>query len=116
MFPTLMDAAHLSSPLDTPGESLLQVFRGESAPPDRPVLVENDVDALGLRLRTLITERWKLTTYAGQPYGEVYDLHEDPDEFVNLWEDVPRRRELQAEFLDAISVAQPWSPPKLCHA
>lgn len=33
------------------------------------------------------TEQYKLNVYHGNDYGELYDLHEDPDEHNNLWED-----------------------------
>jgi arylsulfatase A-like enzyme len=36
-------------------------------------------------LKTIRTARWKLTYYAGKPYGELYDLVNDPKEFTNLY-------------------------------
>ena len=48
---------------------------------------------------------------------ELYDLQEDPNEFVNLWDrDVQLRRELQGALLDALVRNQSWDPPKTCHA
>lgn len=116
VYPTLLEAASVPCPDHAAGTSILPMLRGDAQPSPRPVLVENDVDALGLRLRTLITQRWKLTAYAGQPYGELYDLEQDPHEFTNLWADSPHRKELQAELLDVTTSSQPWSPPKLGHA
>ena len=55
--------------------------------PDREhVLTEDDFDAvLRVPLRTITTERHKLTAYLDAPgQGELYDLVEDPGEFVNL--------------------------------
>jgi hypothetical protein len=53
------------------------------------VVIENDEDYLGLRLRTLITQAHKITTYTGhrgpEPYGELFDLANDPHELHNLW-------------------------------
>jgi arylsulfatase A-like enzyme len=43
------------------------------------------------RLRTLVTDRWRLTVYANVNWGELYDLQEDPGECVNLWEDGAHR-------------------------
>jgi arylsulfatase len=68
-------------------------------------VVEDDQDDLGLRLRTLVTERYRMTVYAGQTYGELFDLREDPDEVRNLWGDAGRRdvqNELVATLLDTI--------------
>jgi arylsulfatase A-like enzyme len=61
-------------------------------------VVENDEDYLGLRLRSLITERYKVTAYPGQEYGELFDLREDPGELHNLWHD-PASRELKRNLL-----------------
>ncbi len=30
-------------------------------------------------------KRWKLVWYLGEKEGELYDLHSDPDELINLW-------------------------------
>lgn len=40
------------------------------------------------RLRTLITDRYRLTLYDGAGWGEIYDLQEDPFELYNLWSDI----------------------------
>ncbi|MDI7275553.1 MAG: sulfatase-like hydrolase/transferase [Anaerolineae bacterium] len=68
-----------------PGVSLLRVLTGETESVREAVVVENDEDYLGLRLRTLVTDRYKLTMYAGETYGELYDLSEDPHELYNRW-------------------------------
>lgn len=39
------------------------------------------------RLRTLITDRYRLTLYDGAEWGEIYDLQEDPFELYNVWGD-----------------------------
>ena len=48
------------------------------------------------------TSTAKLVYYAGQDYGELYDLETDPDEVVNLWDDVdhlPLRMALESRLL-----------------
>ena len=40
-----------------------------------------------VRMRTLITRRWRMSVYQGVEWGEIYDLENDPDEMVNLWDD-----------------------------
>ena len=80
-------------------------------------LIEHDLDTHDLRLRTLVTDRYRITHYAGQPYGELYDLKEDPDEFVNLWDtDLETRKALLVQLLDEVSGNIPWEPPKISHA
>ncbi len=40
-----------------------------------------------VRMRTLITRRWRMSVYQGVEWGEIYDLENDPDEMINLWDD-----------------------------
>jgi arylsulfatase A-like enzyme len=41
----------------------------------------------GFRARTLMTDRYRLTLYQDSPWGELYDLQEDPHELGNLWDE-----------------------------
>ena len=41
----------------------------------------------GLSVKTLTGRNYKLTYYAGEEYGELYDRNLDPEEFKNLWDD-----------------------------
>ena len=38
-------------------------------------------------VRSLMTDDFRLTLYKGQPWGELYDLLNDPDETYNRWDD-----------------------------
>ena len=88
------------------GRSLKGVLTGGAGPgPDGSALVEEDEDYLGFRMRTLVTERYRLTAYSGQPYGELFDLREDPHEYVNRWDDpacARRKDELRLALLDTL--------------
>jgi arylsulfatase A-like enzyme len=81
-----------------PGVSLAPQLKGEAETIQDSVVIENDEDYLGLRLRTLVTERYKITAYPGQTYGELFDLDSDPDELRNLWDD-PGSQELKRDLL-----------------
>ena len=48
-------------------------------------------------LKAIRTRDWKLVHYAGKPFGELYDLRNDPNEYVNLWAD-PNRRQVREEL------------------
>lgn len=50
------------------------------------------------RVRTLVTDRWRLSVHAGEDWGELYDLRDDPDECRNLWLDTGAAR-VRAELL-----------------
>ncbi|MEK7766204.1 MAG: sulfatase-like hydrolase/transferase, partial [bacterium] len=74
-----------------PGRSLVPLLDGSAERVQDAVVIENDEDYLGLRLRTLVTEAHQLTIYVGEdgdePYGELFDLARDPAQVHNLWLD-----------------------------
>ncbi|MGC8972457.1 MAG: sulfatase-like hydrolase/transferase, partial [bacterium] len=102
-----------------PGKSIRKILEGETDKVNDYVIVENDEDYLGLRLRTFITDRYKITVYQGQDYGELFDLKEDPQELFNLWwkpeyQDI--KRSLILQFIDAYISQDSTLPRRLCHA
>ena len=53
-------------------------------------------------MRTLITDDYHLTIYAGESYGELYDLRVDPQQLYNLWDDIGSQKiksELQVQLM-----------------
>ena len=85
-----------------PGRSLAPLLHGECDTVQDSVIIENDEDYLGLRLRTLVTPAHKITTYTGhrgpEPYGELFDLANDPHELHNLWDD-PATQTLKRDLI-----------------
>jgi len=119
MAPTLLDVAGVpvpegkvspqpvvpDEPLPWPGRSLVPILEGGEDSRSGQALVEDDQDNLGIRLRTLVTDRYRLTAYSDQTYGELFDLHEDPSELRNRWDDPAYqgiRDELRLALLDKI--------------
>jgi arylsulfatase A-like enzyme len=102
-----------------PGHSLRPTLeRHENAVRDA-ALVEQDDDRLGMRLRTMVTDRYRLSWYAGRPYGELFDLKEDPQELRNLWDDPGSssiRSELVAHLLDQVLLSESCLPRRLARA
>ena len=84
-----------------PGQSLTPLLRAGAGIGHGVALVENDEDYLGLRLRTLITSEHKLTIYADQPFGELFDLVNDPDELHNRFHD-PDWRAVRARLAEQL--------------
>jgi len=118
--------ASLEAPLQAPawaGRSQLAVLKGQQEQVQEAILVENDEDYLGLRLRTLITQSHKLTTYTGhkgaEPYGELFDLENDPHELHNLWhkaEAKDKKLELMQALHYKIIETDSALPRRLSHA
>jgi len=88
-----------------PGRSLVALLTGQADAVQDSVVIENDEDYLGLRLRTLVTPTHKVTTYTGHrgpgPYGELFDLANDPHELHNLW-DSPAHATLRAQLIEQL--------------
>ena len=102
-----------------PGRSLQPVLRGDDTNTDTVTVVEMDEDYLGFKMRTLVTRRYRLTCYSGQPHGELFDLEEDPDELHNLWNDRERRSlrdGLRLRLLDELMRTDPSTPRQLCRS
>ena len=86
---------------DVQGISLVPVAQGTAQA--RPgALVETEWRWVpGLHLKTLRTADYRLTVYAGRPYGELYDLRDDPHEFANRWSD-PALRTVRLELTEQL--------------
>ncbi|MBT4099706.1 MAG: DUF4976 domain-containing protein, partial [Gemmatimonadetes bacterium] len=78
------------------GRSFARVLEGEAAPHRDAVIVERittlpaveqEKEALVLRVKMLVTDKWKLLHYGSAPYGELYDVENDPGDLHNLWDD-----------------------------
>jgi arylsulfatase len=106
-----------------PGRSLVPMLGGQADGVQDSVLVENDEDYLGLNLRTLITATHRITTYTGdrgaEPYGELFDLHNDPHELHNLWSQPDcqnLKRDLIVELHHRLVETDSSLPRRLGHA
>lgn len=94
-----------NAPPPWPGRSLVPILEGADTNCDTSALVEMDEDYLNVKMRTLVTERYRLTHYSGREYGELFDLQEDPEEYYNLWnrkEYRNLRNALRIQLLDKI--------------
>lgn len=118
--PTVLDLAGVPAPADVQGRSLGRLLRGDTEKHREGVLTEFQSSYRPwLNLKTWRTPHWKITYYAGQPYGELYDLRQDPDEFVNLYHSPPHRPVRDAlllRLLEELVGSESRTPPVECHA
>lgn len=88
---TILERAGLEPYFGVQGRSLLANIGGHCDLREDLLIEYNDgMSRLGFdtppRVRAVVSERWRLTIYAGQEWGELYDLAHDPNETHNLWD------------------------------
>lgn len=97
--PTFLAAAGIETPLAMQGVSQLEAWKTGKDPRRDHAIVENHHNRASVHLRTLVTQRYKLTVYRDHPdWGELFDLQDDPDELKNLFAD-PAQAEIKTEML-----------------
>ncbi len=101
------------------GVDQVPVWRGEQEKVRDHIMVENLHDYPYVNLRTYVDDRYKLTVYFNQEYGEMFDLKEDPGELRNLW-DVPEyqalKNQLLLKFIHAEMSKEPRPMPRTAGA
>lgn len=83
--PTFLSSTDIDIPHQMTGIDQSQVWFGQQDTARDHVIVENRHEPTTIHLKTCVTDRYKITVYYNQEYGEIFDLHEDPSEVNNLW-------------------------------
>ncbi len=116
---TFLRAAGIKIPGQMQGVDQLDVWRGDSEQARNNIICEHRHQPTEFHLRTFITEQYKMTVYRDQPYGELYDLKNDPDEMINHWDD-PEFASIKAtllhQFINAELCREPTRQPRIAHA
>jgi arylsulfatase A-like enzyme len=116
---TMLDRCGIEPYNGIQGMSLLPVIEGRATKAHDGVFVEYGAQApfMGaaapMGMRSLITEGWRITFYRGLPWGELYDLTNDPWEKANLWDDpahAKARGEMSERFARATLEHEERSP------
>ncbi|MEE2745962.1 MAG: sulfatase-like hydrolase/transferase [Pseudomonadota bacterium] len=108
---TILDRANLEPYYGIQGRSLLPEINGAEDQGPGCVLIEQEDqrEYFGLippiRLRTLVTDQYRMTIYHGNDWGEIYDLKNDPGEMNNLWDDQSFDA-IKSELLEKLSRQQ----------
>ena len=90
--PTCLAMAGIESPPEMSAEDLSKFWRQ----PEKAVR-RSQCFLDGHSLQGVRDDAWKLVHYGGRPYGELYDLKNDPWEKRNLWND-PAARNIKGEL------------------
>lgn len=96
--PSFLAFADVDTPREMTGVAQASVWQGDSSSARDHAVCEFHHEPSTVNLRTYVNERYKVTVYQGQEYGELFDLVEDPGEFRNLWDD-PEHSELKMRLL-----------------
>ncbi|TCP22343.1 putative sulfatase [Scopulibacillus darangshiensis] len=85
--PTLLQLAGIRSSHPMAGKDQSGVWKGTEKQVRDHVICEYRNQPTKVHQKTYIDERYKLTVYYNQGYGELFDLCNDPHELCNLWDD-----------------------------
>lgn len=96
LVPTILDCLGLAGPDYLPGRSLKGHLDGQPCEVRDAVLTEFRPFG-GSNMKVLHTGRWKYVYYHGEPWGELFDRQQDPEERTNLFGD-PAYAKVQAEL------------------
>jgi arylsulfatase A-like enzyme len=115
--PTILDRAGMRPYFGIQGRSLLPQLNGDPGRDELLIEFNDSGYRLGFsspaRVRTLLTERWQLSVYHGQSWGELYDRHADPQQVHNVWEVAdyhPIRSELMERLIHQVMGTMDESP------
>lgn len=117
--PTFLTACGVPVPGVVQGVDQLKVWQGKVESARDMAISEFRHQPTKVHLRSYISDRYKITIYRDQEYGELFDLKQDPFERKNLWSD-PDGRDLLQEMLslalNAELVREPMRFPRIAHA
>lgn len=108
--PTFLSAAGVNIARTMTGVDQSYVWSGQSESARDHIIVENRHEPTTIHVKTYVDERYKLTIYYNRPYGELFDLAEDPGEVNNLWSD-PERAQIKADLVMKLLFAEMGKEP-----
>jgi len=117
--PTFLDAAEIDIPRCMTGRSQMSVLDGSAEKIRDHIIVENHHQPTTLHLKTYVNDRYKLTVYYNQTYGELFDLKSDPGEINNLWDDpasIGLKQDLMLKYIHAELGNEPMWMPRIATA
>ncbi len=105
--PTILELAGVEVPAELEAISLLPALEGQDWPGRDYVFAEQAKDGIltDTEFMTMVRGRdWKLVHFLDEPWGQLFDLVNDPTEVRNLWDD-PAAADKKQELL---AVLREW--------
>ena len=102
--PALLELADITPNLTMEARSLLPALQSQPWESRAHVFAEHGRDAIlqETEFMTMVrSEDWKLVHFVDCPQGQLFDLQNDPDEVINLW-DVVAHADKKRELLDVL--------------
>ncbi len=97
--PTFLSLTDIKIPDAMTGINQSEVWLGHRQTGVRDhILCEFRHEPTSIHQKTYVNDRYKITVYYNQTYGEIFDLEVDPGEINNLW-DSPNYASLKSELL-----------------
>lgn len=96
--PTMLSLCNIPIPHAMTGVDQSAVWLGQQSAVRDHAICEFHHEATTIHQKTYVDQRYKLTVYYNQTYGELFDLEQDPAEIHNLWDD-PDAATLKSELL-----------------
>ena len=101
------------------GRSLLPLIQEQQEAHRTEILVEDDREVIYLgfeepqRVRTLVTDAFRMSLFRPLGYSELFDLKADPHEITNVWNDPnysDAKASLTERMVGAMADLQDWCP------
>lgn len=110
--PTFLSFAGTDIPHSMTGVDQREVWLGNKNKARDHIICEYRTQPTKVHQKTYVNERYKITVYYNQTYGELFDLQEDPGEINNLWDD-PDAASLKSKLLLKYAWAEMGKEPLL---
>ena len=102
--PTFLDLADAEPLPGMEGRSFSETLSGSTGPHRDAIIVER-ISVIGgdhtMKVKMLVTDDWKLLHYGSAPYGELYNVIDDPQDLRNLWDD-PVHQDVRRRLTDRL--------------
>lgn len=117
--PTFLSFADIPVSRVMTGADQKDVWLGRNSSARDHIICEFRHEPTTIHQKTYVDQRYKITVYYNQTYGELFDLQEDPHELNNLWansEYLPLKSELLLKYVWAELGKEPLRMPRIWHA